>query len=118
LEAVDLAVETTKQLITLSSAIIAIAFTFLKNFEPALAKKRAILNLAVTAHFFAIVFGVWTLLAVTGGVATNEGSASLDIYRISISLPAILQIISFLVGMFMMILSFILANRKIGGSNN
>ncbi len=110
MDAVDLAVETTKQLITLSSAILALAFAFLKDHTPDTLAKRRALNSAVAAHFLAIVAGIWTLMSVTGSAATATVAQPIDIFKLAVTLPSTLQILLFVIGMMMMLVAFMMQN--------
>ena len=65
--AFDFARDTTKQLITLSTAIIAFTVTFGKDF---LGKPdnfgRTLVVISWVGFLASVIFGVWTLLALTG----------------------------------------------------
>lgn len=110
---VDLAVETTTQLITLSTAIITIAFAFVKDILPFYKGKKLYINAVVVSHLLSVMMGIWVFLAITGMVARNE-SKSIDIYIFSISFPSILQIVSFVIGLMAMIYIAMNVDAKTG----
>jgi hypothetical protein len=71
-KAFDFAADVTKQLITLSTGIVGATitfFNFLSTDVPDSTRRR--LFYAWCAYFMAIVFGIWTLLALTGSLSTR-----------------------------------------------
>ena len=102
------AADTTKQIITLSTGIIALTVTFAKEFKVGAGLLTVPLSLQFSwiAFFLSILFAVLTLMAVTGSLsqidcstdaATQRGLA--DCNASNIRWPAILMIFSFLVGL-------------------
>ena len=97
--AFEFASEVAKQLITISTALIAFSVTFTKE----LVKNGAptgYLYASLGAHLASIVCGVWTLMALTGtlmpvGGYSAAGTAAFDT---NVRMPAFLQIAAFLVG--------------------
>lgn len=102
---VELAVETTKQLMTISAAIVTIGFAFSKDISRNFKTIRCIV-LSVCSHFLSCLFGIWTLMSITGLVA-NAANAPYDIFKLSVQIPSVLQIIFFLFGLFVMIIAII-----------
>ena len=100
-KAFDFAQDTTKQLISLATGIIAITITFTKdilgNLPPG---TKVYLGLSWLIFFLSIIFGVWALLAMTGSLEPKKGEKeSISIRGSNVTLPSALQIISFLLGL-------------------
>jgi len=100
-KAFDFASETTKQLLTLSTGIIALTITFSKDFVHQLpAMAVSFLVWAWLAYLLSIVFGIWTLMALTGTLQPSSGEAArLTIWGKNVTRPASFQILSFLAGL-------------------
>jgi hypothetical protein len=98
-KAFEFAKEVATQLISLSTGIIALTITFSKDF---LASSSAgVRRLAVIGwgfYFVSLIFGVWTLMALTGNLEPLEGPPILSIRRSNVAIPAALQVLSFLAG--------------------
>lgn len=91
-----------KQLITLATGTIALAITFAKDFVGSASPlARTVALCSWSAFLLSVVFGVWALLALTGTIAAGEGGTINDR---NIRLPAILQILAFLVGLALTVL--------------
>ncbi len=104
-KAFDFASDATKQLITLSSVIIAVTVTFLTS---SASGNRLLLAGAWIAYFLSIVLGVVTLLTMTA-VLEPRGEESSPQERISIwartvRVPSALQILTFLIGVILTVL--------------
>lgn len=111
--AFEAARDTTKQLITLSSAIITLSITFSKDFlklDDNISKLIALLSWG--AFFLAIFFGLWTLLAITGTLDNKNKLEKISIYERNIASPAFLQIIAFLLGLALLIIFAIVAMTR------
>ena len=97
----ETAFETTKQIITLSTGMIALTITFAEKFTPKAGDIVASLPLKVSWMAFGvtIAFGVWTLMAITGSVnaAMVKGDTP-DADTPNIRIPAILMVVAFVVG--------------------
>lgn len=90
----------TKQLITLSTTVLTLAVGFAKVFvEEAVASQWQV-QYSWIALLLSIVSGVWVLMAVAGKVAKTTNLVPEDIYSVSIRLPAFVQVVSFVAGMF------------------
>ncbi|WP_319549497.1 hypothetical protein [Desulfogranum marinum] len=98
--AFEFARDTTKQLITLATGIIALEITFSKDFVTTPDQTVYVYALLSWLAFLASVFfGVWTLMALTGTLEAEKESVPVSIRGKNIKLPSILQIISFVVGL-------------------
>ena len=98
-KAFDFAQESTKQILTLSTAILTLTITFQRDIVgPAAAGDRWILTVAWIAYLVSIGFGLATLLNLAGNLEkpTNDTPS---IYRPSIILFSVLQVLTFSVGM-------------------
>jgi hypothetical protein len=97
----DFAQESTKQMITLATGIIALTITFQKDFLnsssiPAQAKFYAPLSWLL--FLLSVIFGLWTLLALAGSLdPKNQGQPS--IYGMNIIIPSIMEILCFIAGL-------------------
>jgi len=100
---IDLAAELSRQIITLSSAIIAFTITFT---TPLLSRahrtQRRMLLSSWMSYFLAIISALWHLSALTGSLLEGDTASVIDIR--SAMLPALLQIVSFLVGTALLVL--------------
>jgi hypothetical protein len=96
----DSANELAKQLITLATGILALSITFLKDI---LKNNSQVitwpLKSAWISYLLSICFGIWMMMAVTGTIfAVIENPNKPRIYGTNISIPALLQILSFILG--------------------
>ena len=100
-KAFDFASATVKQLITLSTALIALSITFRGNFEQA--GNEVLLLICWISFFVSVLFGIMTLMALTGTLekCTEEGDnkIKLSIYGANVKRPSGLQILFFLLGL-------------------
>lgn len=105
-KAFEFAQEVAKQLITLATAVIAITLTYSKDF--ASHASGNIRHLVVFSWYFfliSILFGLWTLMALTGNLETAaENNTPPSIRTANVTMPAIIQILCFLIGMLLAIL--------------
>lgn len=100
---VTLAAEISKQLITVSAALIAVGVTFgnivARNVRP---RDLRVLYTAWIGYFFTIGFAVWHLSTLTGALLPIHSENSL---RITTSrIPATLQLVSFVVANLLLVL--------------
>jgi uncharacterized membrane protein (DUF485 family) len=105
-KAFDFAADLAKQLITLSTGIITITIAFSKDFLPSTvtADTKRWAMCAWYAFLVSIVCGVWSLMALTGTLEPKAGTNNnLSIRGANVTLPASLQILSFLVGLLLTI---------------
>lgn len=124
-KAFDFAAESTKQLITLSTAIIALTVTFSKDVVGSIDNNTKFwLALTWIAFILSVVFGIWTMLALTGTLdpmtrtsaqntpAPNTQQANFSINGKNIRISSILQIFLFLIGLvFSMVFGFKSLNK-------
>lgn len=91
----------TKQIITLATGVIALEITFSKDFVGALAaSSRVYALLSWLSLLLSVIFGVWTLLALTGELERKEEKSEPPSIRTgNVTLPAIAQILFFIVGL-------------------
>jgi hypothetical protein len=102
-KAFDFAQDTTKQLITIATAIIALTITFAKDFvvnvEPSIKVYAFYSWVALLASVF---FGLWTLLALTGTLEPAPNKPVPQSTRGSnVKAPSVLQIFTFLAGLIL-----------------
>ncbi len=95
-----------KQLITLSTGILALSITFIKDILKGDGRQvKWPLVVAWSLYFCSIVFGIWEMMAVTGSifeVASDPTHPAM--YGINIKIPASLQIFSFLLATILLII--------------
>lgn len=104
-KAFDFAKETTKQLLTLSTGIIALTITFSKTFAENVPPQATIfLKLAWLAYLLSILFGIWTLMALTGTLEPKDKSKDIvSIWGGNVTVPAGLQVLTFLAGLVLIV---------------
>lgn len=103
--AFDLITEISKQIVTLSTGLIALGITFNKDFlgstpNPA----RAWLPWSWLALLFAVACAIWTLLGATG-VQAIAGAEDAEPYAVAIRLPAIGEIVFFGLGLLLTVIT-------------
>jgi hypothetical protein len=92
----DYAKDTINQVITLSSAILAVSLTFSQNWaSKASDQDKQILQWSWLALIVAVTFGIWAMAAVAGIAYLGRG----DLSRWSLRLPWLLQIAAFFSGL-------------------
>jgi hypothetical protein len=103
-KAFDFAQDATKQLITLATGVIALTLTFLTDvIKKAPGSSADWLHAAWVVFLVSIVFGVFTLLNISGvlerpGKDEQEVALTPSIYRPSIRVLSIIQILTFSTG--------------------
>ncbi len=99
----EFAKETVTQLLTLATGVIGVSVTFAKEVRSKVtAYDRTWLFRSWIALLASVVCGVWTLMALTGTLA--KGTVPHDaIYGGNVTLPFVLQIIAFVVGIAMLV---------------
>ncbi len=100
-KAFDFASATVKQLITLSTALIALSITFRGNFDES--GNEFLLLVCWICFFVSVIFGIMTLMALTGTLEKcteeNETKVELSIYGLNVKRPSVFQILFFLLGL-------------------
>ena len=106
-KAFDFAQELTKQVITLSTAVITVTISFFKDIFGATVPSLAKILLACGWGVFtlSIVFGVMTLMGMTGSLATGISS----IHGTNARLPAILQHSLFVIALTLTVIAAVVA---------
>ncbi len=97
LKAFDAVTDLVKQFMTLSTGVIALTITFLKDVvksAPPGASRH--LKRAWVLYCTNIVFGVWALMAIVGTI--TDDAAVKDVWRPGIAMPVGLQAFTFLCG--------------------
>ena len=115
MEGLKTALETTKQIITLSTGVITLTITFLEKIvQPQVETGRHVpctLKIAWICFGLAIASGVWTFLAITGSInaldrkalqlsltADQQKATETLAYGTNIRIPALLMLVFFAVG--------------------
>ena len=99
-KAFEFARESTKQIITLSTGIIALTITFGKDFAINVAPSARPLALWSWGLFLlSVFFGLWTLLALTGTLEPIKSQTIPSIRGRNITIPSALQILTFFAGL-------------------
>ena len=95
-EGLKSAADSAKQVITLSSGVVALTVTFAKEFKgPGTLTVLWELKLAWIFYGLTVLFGVWTLLAITGSLSSSDQSNK-GAMGCNVRLPGILMVLSFL----------------------
>lgn len=99
-KAVDFAADVVKQLLTLSTGILALTITFATDIVGDRKTPTVLLGISWIAYILSILLGLWALLAMTGELEQLPARRSGQVEEPSIrgrnvTLPAILQIVAF-----------------------
>jgi len=95
-KAFDFAQESTKQLIALATGVIALTITFLTDvIKTAPAGSAGFLQAAWVLYLVSIVFGMLTMLMLTGNLERPGAGKSPSIYRGNIVVCSIAQVLTF-----------------------
>jgi len=101
-KAFEFALEATKQLITLATAVIALTVTFLTDVvEAAPSNSARVLQAAWVVYFLSIVAGVFALLSLAGNLERPGEGATPSIYRPNIVIFSLVQVISFCIAVLL-----------------
>ncbi len=110
-KAFDFAQECIKQFIALATAMIGLSITFSKDIVQAVpAGARLIALWSWGAFLLSVFFGIWALLALTGTLEA-DASVPVSIRGQNITIPAGLQILTFLIGLSLTVWFGIAATR-------
>ena len=91
----DFASDVTKQLIALATGVVTVTLAFGENVLTLTGSSgRGWLVLAWVFFLLSIVFGVWTLLALTGSMAAKRDGPP-SIWAKNVRIPSVLQIFAF-----------------------
>lgn len=97
--AFEFAASSAKEIIAFSTAVLTATATFAK--DTFLAERRSLpvaLGLSWLMYLVSILFGCWTLLALTGELASEAEDQ--NIYDFNVTFPAQLMVLAFLAGLF------------------
>lgn len=104
-DSLEAAADTTKQIITLATGVLALTLTFADKFK---VTSDAALTLPWQMYvcwwsmFLVVLAGVWTLLAITGSLdQSSPGSSGAS----NIAIPAVAMVIAFMAGLLFAILA-------------
>jgi hypothetical protein len=86
-----------KQVITLSAGIVTVTITFFKDFVGTGAPHGAKILMAISWMFYvlAVVFGIWTMMALTGSL----GKGQMSIYSWNVRWPTAIHLVCFILGL-------------------
>jgi hypothetical protein len=105
-KAFALIVEVTKQVIVLSTAVITLSITFMKDFVVTAHAGRTLLPTSWLAFLLSIVAGLWTLLATVGAQhKAAENSCTPDPYAKNMVGPAVVQLLAFAAGVLLTVVA-------------
>lgn len=96
--AFDFAREIATQLLTLSTAFLALTVTFTKELVKG-SKGRQALYAAWALQLVSILGGVWTLMSLTSALARPAQGVAGPIFDVSVRLPAAVQVVMFVLSM-------------------
>jgi hypothetical protein len=92
--------DTSKQLITLATGLLALEITFAKDILTKLdGTTKCLINVSWVFLLFSVIMGVWTLLAITGSLSQTTAPTQNTIMEGNVRIPAGLQILTFLGGL-------------------
>lgn len=108
--AFDFARDSTKQLITLGTGIVALSVTFLKDVisQPTFFEKTVLISSWIL-FLISIGFGVFTLLALTGNLQPSREEKEPSIYASNVTLMSSCQILVFLLALTLTVLFGVIA---------
>jgi hypothetical protein len=90
-KAFDFASDLAKQLIALSTSVVTVAMLFSDHFPRSGWAKAALM-----CYLLATLSGIWSLMALTGTIATKSEAFTVDaIYRPNVRIPAAIQVMFF-----------------------
>jgi hypothetical protein len=93
--AFEAARDSTKQLLALSTGVIALTITFAKDFVGSVTPARSLALIAWFLYLASAFFGLWALNALTGSAGTLRPSQWLSIQSRNIVVPAAVQVLTF-----------------------
>ena len=97
--------DTSKQLITLSTGVLALELTFRKDIAPHPRDVDAwLLDASWVCLAISIIAGVVTLMALTGSTAQKSQPTASAIYGTNVKVPPLIQVFSFLLGIFLSVI--------------
>ena len=104
MDAVTSASDLSKQLITLSSGIVALTITFTKDVVHDSKRARRLISIAWIGYFASILCGIWELMAITGSLEPVAGlHPEASIRGSNVVIPSMAQILTFAVSTLLII---------------
>lgn len=101
------ATDLVKQLITLATGSLALSITFTKDIiKTNVPVVTWPLKIAWVSWLASVCFGIWTMMALTGmifRITASSGPAMPVTYAANVSIPALLQIVTFILGIALLI---------------
>jgi hypothetical protein len=99
-----------KQILTLSTGIVTVTVSFSdKIFGPLSHGEKLFLYGSWVVYLVSILGGVWTLSALTGTLAGATEPSSSDVYKSNTRVPAIVQVVAFVLATISIVVFGILA---------
>lgn len=96
-KAFEFAADAAKQIIALSTAVVGLTVTFLKDVLSEPVTYGWALKLAWLLYFVASAAGLWTILSLTGSLGKEgEGAKAPSIYDANARIPMTIQVVAFL----------------------
>lgn len=97
--------ESSKQLITLATGLLALEITFAKDLIGHVDRTaKWLLGASWIVFLLSVIAGVWTLLALTGSLTSSTTLTARTISDTNVRVPAVLQILLFLGGLLLTVL--------------
>jgi hypothetical protein len=94
--------DTSKQLITLATGVLALEITFAKDVVLKLdATAKSLIGVSWILLLLSVVAGVWTLLALTGSLSQGTALTPQSISGSNVRIPAVLQVLLFIGGLLL-----------------
>jgi len=118
LKSFDFASDLTKQLLSLSTILIGISITFFEKFN--CSNLYWIIILSWSFLFISIIFGILSLMGLTGSLGRIKDLKAFDstnIYNRNIRVVSGLQIVTFLTGILLLIIYSSSSTKTIGNKN-
>jgi len=104
--ALEYAARLAEQIITLTTGVIGVSITFMKDFIGKAPKNtKKYIKISWFIYLVSLIFGIWTLMAITGTIEAAQNSIGGPV-----KLPAALQIITFLIGTVFLIVFGVTVN--------
>ena len=101
-QAFEFAADAAKQIITLSTAILALTITFLKDVLNSPSARSSLLGAAWIFYLLAVLAGIWALLALTGSLGDeNIKDDELSVYSPNSSIPFIGMLVCFAIAVIL-----------------
>lgn len=97
--AFEAARDSTKQIMALSTGIITLTITFSKDFAGEGSGQRILALMAWGVLLVSVLFGLWTLLALTGTLEANDKDTRISIRGKNVTVPASIQVVTFFIGL-------------------